>query len=74
MRTDAIRDVLTAQESQIAQLVAEGKTNAEIASSLFISRSTVEYHLHKMYRKVGVRSRTELARLDLESLAPTGRS
>lgn len=74
VRSDATRDLFTAQESQIAQLVAEGKTNAEIASNLFISRSTVEYHLHKMYRKLGVRSRTQLARLDLESLAPTRRS
>jgi DNA-binding CsgD family transcriptional regulator len=74
VRSDATRDVLTAQESQIAQLVVEGKTNAEIASDLFISRSTVEYHLHKMYRKLGVRSRTQLARLDLENLSQTGRS
>jgi DNA-binding CsgD family transcriptional regulator len=69
VRSDATRDVLTAQESQIAQLVAEGRTNAEIASSLFISRSTVEYHLHKIYRKLGVRGRTQLVRLDLEALS-----
>ena len=71
VRSGATRDLLTAEESQIAQLVAEGKKNAEIASSLFISRSTVEYHLHKIYRKLGVGSRTQLARLDLESLAPS---
>jgi DNA-binding CsgD family transcriptional regulator len=74
VRSDATRDLLTAQESQIAQLVAEGRTNAEVASNLFITRSTVEYHLHKIYRKLGVRSRTQLARLDLESLSSTVRS
>jgi DNA-binding NarL/FixJ family response regulator len=73
-RSDATRDLLTAQESQIAQLVGEGRTNAEIASNLFISRSTVEYHLHKIYRKLGVKSRTQLARLDLEALSATDTS
>ena len=67
VRSDATRDVLTAQEAQIARLVSEGQTNAEIASNLFISRSTVEYHLHKIYRKLGVRGRTQLVRLDPEA-------
>ena len=57
--------MLTAQEAQIAQLVAEGMTNPQIASQLYISKSTVEYHLRKIYRKLGVTTRTQLARLEL---------
>jgi DNA-binding NarL/FixJ family response regulator len=53
---------LTAQELQIALLVARGATNREAAASVFLSPKTVEKHLSNAYRKLGLRSRSELAR------------
>jgi len=53
---------LTPQELQIAMSVAGGLSNRETARKLFLSEKTVEFHLSRIYRKIGVRSRTELAR------------
>ncbi len=56
---------LTATETRVAELVARGLTNAEVAAELFVSIRTVESHLNRIYRKLGLRSRTELARIPL---------
>jgi DNA-binding CsgD family transcriptional regulator len=53
---------LTAQEFQVAKLVAEGLTNSAAAAQLFISPRTVDHHLRNIYRKLGISSRTELTR------------
>ncbi len=58
---------LTEDEARIAALVAEGRRNREIAADLYVSVATVEAHLTRIYRKLGVRSRTELSRRLLES-------
>ena len=60
-RDVSMRDQLTPQELQIALLLAEGRTTREAAAAMFLSPKTIEYHLRNVYRKLGVRSRAELA-------------
>jgi DNA-binding CsgD family transcriptional regulator len=62
------RDRLTEQELQIAHFVAQGLSNREVAAQLFLSPRTIAAHLRSIFRKLGISSRTELARLHLESL------
>ncbi len=54
-------ELLTPQEFQVAMAVANGATNREVANSLFLSQKTVEFHLSAVYRRLGLRSRGELA-------------
>ena len=62
-RVDRGVDELTPQEEAVAALVAQGRTNRQVAAELFLSPKTVQYHLTRTYAKLGVRSRSELAAL-----------
>jgi ATP/maltotriose-dependent transcriptional regulator MalT len=67
-RTTGASSVLTAQEAQIARLARDGRTNPEIGAQLFLSSRTVEWHLRKIFTKLGIATRRELP----AALAPLG--
>jgi DNA-binding NarL/FixJ family response regulator len=60
MQAPAVLDLLTESEKRVVLLVAEGLTNPQIATRLFVSPQTVKTHMKNVFRKLGVSSRTEL--------------
>ncbi len=59
-RTDETRGDLTPHEARIARMARDGASNQDIATQLFVSRKTVEYHLHKVFTKLGISTRQQL--------------
>ena len=66
-RTDETRGELTPHETRIARMARDGASNQDIATQLFVSRKTVEYHLHKVFTKLGIKTRQQL-----EQVLPEG--
>jgi DNA-binding CsgD family transcriptional regulator len=60
-RVFGAREDFTSQEAQVARLAAEGRTNPEIGAELFLSPRTVEWHLGKVFAKLGIESRKEIS-------------
>ena len=70
-RSPESREEMTEQEEQIARLASEGRSNREIGGTLFLSSRTVEWHLRKVFTKLGINSRDQLpAALPHSALLP----
>jgi DNA-binding CsgD family transcriptional regulator len=69
-RDSSTLDELTAQELQIANYVGAGLSNRDVAAQLFLSPRTIDFHLRNVFRKLGISSRSELARLELAPATP----
>jgi DNA-binding NarL/FixJ family response regulator len=59
-RTIETTDELTPHEARIARMARDGASNQDIATELFVSRKTIEYHLHKVFSKIGISTRQQL--------------
>ena len=70
-RPRAVTEQLTPQELQVAFAVAQGASNRAVAAALFLSPKTVEFHLRNIYRKLSIRSRTELVRVVISDSGST---